>query len=172
MTLTHWLVSWVGTGESQNHSENCEMGLPGWSRARCQRVPQLLRAPQEHIRVQVLHTRQRGPFPRKTGCWWRVRQPCCPPWARHCQGRHQKEIFTTNHIYPRKDFKKSSLLHSPEPEHRSEVWMFCALQKSFINGMRYIGLCWSWLLWEWAAGLESLAWSPWEWEEHSSLRAS
>lgn len=138
------------------------MGLPGWPRARCHHVPQLFRALREHSRVQVFHTKQKGPFPRKTGCWRRVTQPCCPRWACHCQGQHQKEILTTNYLYPRKDQKKkSSLFHSPEPEHRPGVWMFCALQKVCINVMRYTGLCRSWLLWEWAAGLESLAWSPW-----------
>lgn len=136
------------------------MGLPGEPRARCQPVPQLLRAVRECSRIQMLHTRQRGPFPRKTGCWWRGRQPCAlPPMplpGAAAEGNpHNKPPL------PKKRPETSSLLHSPEPEHRSSMWMFCALQKAFIHGMRYTGFCRSWLLWEWAAGLESLAWFPW-----------
>lgn len=66
----------------------------------------------------------------------------------------------TKHLYPIKDQRNQGSSIALNQNTDLALWMFCVLQKAFINGMRYTGLCRTWLLWEWAAGLESLAWSP------------
>lgn len=75
-----------------------------------------------------------GPFSRKIGCWGRGRQPCCPPWACHCQGQPQKEILTANHLYPSKDQKNQAPSIALKQNTDLACGCFVPFRKHFLQG--------------------------------------